>query len=137
MVCTYLVSLLGGQLSTVLQFRNLDYAMERCVLHVVVPRASGEFNPDVRLSDPSNVDIWLLDGRVELSRYVTGSTDYAPPRQMLLTTLSVSEATSSVSESFFCRTGEYTTVELTCAPGFLGCTVDFWQDERAKPRGGE
>ncbi len=111
--------------------------MERCVLHIEIPRATGKFDPDVKLSDPSHVDVWLLDARTELSRYITGSTDYAPPRRDLMATLAISNTSASISETFICRTGEYTTIELTCAPNFVGCAVHFWQDRRVKPRAGE
>ncbi len=38
------------QVLTVVQLRNIDYAMdamERCVLHTVIPERNGTFDPDV------------------------------------------------------------------------------------------
>lgn len=120
-----------------MQFRNLDYAMERCVLNIVLPQPTVHFDPAVRLSDPSLVDVWLLDAPTELSRYISGSMDYAPKRRELLTTLTFSHAGLSHSSDFPCTSGMFTTLELTCSPTSSGCSVDFWQDQRAKPVGGE
>ncbi len=124
------------QVSTVVQFRNIDYAMERCVLTIVLPERNGTFDPNVKLADPSVVDVWLLDGPTEFSRYIRGSMDYAPKRRELLTTLTFSRSGPSRSNEFHCTSGEFTTLELTCSPTNAGCSVDFWQDQRAKPLGG-
>ena len=120
-----------------MQFRNLDYAMERCVLNIILPERNEDFDPDVKLADPSIVDVWLLDAPTEFSKYIKGSMDRAPKRRELLTTLTFSHAGSSRSSEFHCTSGEFTTLELTCSPAHKGCSVDFWQDQRAKPLGGE
>ncbi|KAI0787539.1 hypothetical protein C8Q74DRAFT_1315427 [Fomes fomentarius] len=128
--------LVNDKVSTVVQFRNIDYAMERCVLNIVLPERNGTFDPNVKLADPSIVDVWLLDGPTEFSRYIRGSMDYAPKRRELLTTLTFSRSGPSRSSEFHCTSGEFTTLELTCSPTNAGCGVDFWQDQRAKPLGG-
>ncbi|KAI0759040.1 hypothetical protein C8Q74DRAFT_1359986 [Fomes fomentarius] len=128
--------LVNDKVSTVVQFRNIDYAMERCVLHTVIPERNGTFDPDVTLADPSMVDVWLLDGPTEFSRYIRGSMEYAPKRRELLTTLTFSRSEPSRSSEFHCTSGEFTTLELTCSPANAGCSVEFWQDQRAKPLGG-
>ena len=126
------------QVSTVLQFRNMDYAMEHCVLHFEIPQGGRHLEPDIRLvPDPSEVDVWVLDMETEMSRHIRGSMDYAPARKHLLTTLRMSMTGQSQSEMFECRSGMYTTVELACSTGERGCDVDFWQSKRAKPIGGE
>lgn len=119
------------------QFRHLDYAMERCVVNITIPQQDGHFDPAVKLADPSMVDVWVLDAPTELSRYISGSMERAPARRELLTTLTVSRSEASHSSEFHCTSGKFTTVELACSPTHPGCSVDFWQDQRAKPIGGK
>ena len=126
-----------GQVSTVVQFRHLDYAMERCVLNITIPQPDGHFDPAVKLTNPSMIDVWVLDSLTEFSRYITGSMGNAPSRRELLTTLIVFWSESSHSSAFHCESGEFTTLELVCAPSDPHCSVDFWQDQRAKPIGGQ
>ena len=111
--------------------------MERCVLNITIPQQDGHFDPAVKLADPSIIDVWVLDAPTELSRYISGSMDRAAPRQELLTTLTVSRSETSHSSEFHCKSGEFTTLELVCAPSHADCSVDFWQDQRAKPIGGK
>lgn len=120
-----------------MQFRNLDYGMERCALHFEVPSPFERFDPMVNLTEHSQTDVWVLDSPVELSRYIPGSMEHAPKRRSLLTTLRFSAIESAHFGTFDCPSGEFTTLELTCSPMSLPCNVDFWQDKRAKPRGGE
>ncbi|KAH9945107.1 uncharacterized protein BXZ73DRAFT_96098 [Epithele typhae] len=124
--------------STVLQFRNMDYLMERCVLHWDAPRFSAGFpNPDIRIDpSPARVDVWLLEREREMSRYLPGSTDFAPARRRLLTTMAVADGAPSESVPFVCPSQKYTTVELTCPAGGGACGVDFWQNRRVHPPGG-
>ncbi len=62
--------------------------------------------------------------------------DCAPKRRGPLTTLTFSRSGPSRSIELHCRSGEFTTLELTCSPANAGCNVDLWQDQRAKPLGG-
>ncbi|RDX57165.1 hypothetical protein OH76DRAFT_1335028 [Lentinus brumalis] len=129
--------LVTDKVSTVVQFRHLDYAMERCVVNITIPQQDGHFDPAVKLADPSMVDVWVLDAPTELSRYISGSMERAPARRELLATLTVSRSEASHSSEFHCTSGKFTTVELACSPTHPGCSVDFWQDQRAKPIGGK
>lgn len=111
--------------------------MELCVLHIEIPQKTEEFNPEVKLTDPSVVDVWLLDAPTEMSRIIVGSMDHAPARRELLASITFSHATDSHSDEFQCDSGGFTTLELVCTTTESGCNVDFWQDQRAKPIGGE
>ena len=117
----------------------MDYLMEHCVLHYDIPHSDSVrgFEPSVVLRpDPSTVDVWRLDMDSEISRYIKGSMDFAPARKQLLATLIMSTMESSQSEVFPCPSGKYTTLEVAC-PLAGACGVDFWQNQRANPRGGE
>ncbi|KAI0667428.1 hypothetical protein C8Q78DRAFT_982017 [Trametes maxima] len=128
--------------STFLQFRNIDYAMERCVIVVDVPNRLDEYSPETTLDDPTVVDIWHVDVdvRTEISPYTGGASMHNAPRRLdLLVTLTFSLANTSRSQEFRCPSGEFTAVELACSGrGGLPresskCFVDFWQDRRARP----
>ncbi|KXN85056.1 hypothetical protein AN958_11729 [Leucoagaricus sp. SymC.cos] len=120
------------EISTVLQFRHYDYAMEKCTLKAVIPdyAENKPFNDNI-------VDIWLLDTSDEISAQLPNTWTHAPERRNLLTSLTISP-TSDPSYEFDCRSNEFTTFELACpsSPN-LRCHVDFWQDRRKLPTGGE
>ncbi|TBU45696.1 hypothetical protein BD309DRAFT_955564 [Dichomitus squalens] len=105
----------SDKVSTVVQFRNLDDAMERGALYIELPQQSKSFNSEVNITDPSVVDVWLLNATIELSHDVGGSMDYASARRELLTTLTVSHAASSHSDEFHSVSGAFTTLELVCS----------------------
>ncbi|KAM5531783.1 hypothetical protein V8D89_014553 [Ganoderma adspersum] len=48
---------ISHEVSTIIQFRNLDYGMERCALHFEVPSPFGRFDPMVNLMEYSQADI--------------------------------------------------------------------------------
>ena len=126
------------QTSTVVQFRNMDFAMEHCVLHVEVPRPGDGFDPAVRMApNPSRIEVWMLAMDTEMSRYIPGSMKNAPSRRRLLTVLEVSTTKPSQSDTFVCPSGQYTTLELAC-PTHSGssCNVDFWQSKSIDQRAG-
>lgn len=119
------------QVSSIIQFRHLDYAMERCSLNAVIPEyvENGSSNGNM-------IDIWLLDTSVEISRQLSHSWASAPKRRRRLTSLTLTSS-SAVSYDFHCPSNEFTTLELSC-PSFPNrpCHVDFWQDRRRVPIGG-
>ena len=113
--------------------------MEHCVLHVEVPRPADGFDPAVRITpSPSRLEVWTLAMDTEMSRYIPGSMNNAPPRRRLMTELEVSTTKPSQSDVFVCPSGQYTTLEFAC-PVHSGspCNVDFWQRKSTEQRGGE
>ncbi|KZT07895.1 uncharacterized protein LAESUDRAFT_724363 [Laetiporus sulphureus 93-53] len=127
---------ISSETSTIVQFRNLDYAMERCILTALLPRHTEPFDPQVSLRDPSTVDVWELDTTTEIARYIPDTWHRAAKRRQLFTTLEFSHAGPSNSSEFHCPSNEFTTLEFACSPTKPDCSVDFWQDQRAVPRGG-
>ncbi|OSC96433.1 hypothetical protein PYCCODRAFT_1379207 [Trametes coccinea BRFM310] len=118
--------------STLVQFRNLDYAMEHCVLNLSLPVKSDRFDPALSVVDSSLVDIWMLEDSEELTFDIHGLVDKAPQRQELLAMLRYSTTRSVQTQEFHCPSGAFTTLELACSPDASTCHVDFWQDRRAK-----
>ncbi|KAL6299315.1 hypothetical protein BKA93DRAFT_829974 [Sparassis latifolia] len=122
--------------STILQFRNLDYAMERCVLTLTLPLKTDVLDPAISIHDPSILDVWVLNASLELSPHITGTWKHAPARRSLLATFAVSLDNLSLSGEFHCPSEEFTTLELACSSTVSACRVDFWQNLRLVPIGG-
>ncbi|EMD39079.1 hypothetical protein CERSUDRAFT_47452 [Gelatoporia subvermispora B] len=126
------------EVSTIVQFRNIDFRMERCTLVVSIPVHTDTFDPAVKLQSPSAVDVWILDASAELSPRNSGKWGLAPGRRTLFTTLSFDAMENNTSSEFYCPSGEFTTLELTCSRDkFSNCEVDFWQERHVIPRAGK
>ncbi|KAH9902686.1 hypothetical protein C8Q73DRAFT_785335 [Cubamyces lactineus] len=129
--------LVTDKVSTVAQFRNLDYAMESCVLVMSLPAVSATYDPKISLSPDSVIDVWILDESVELAQDIRGPLGRAAARRELLATLPFPASGAAQTKEFLCPSRAFTTIELTCSPGAgSSCHVDFWQDRRGKPIGG-
>jgi len=121
--------------STVVQFRNLDFGMEKCVLHVIAPPKTMKHNPETRIDPSSRLDVWLLDSTTEISVYLPGSWDHAPARRTKLATFSFSEGAKLSSGEFRCVSGQFSTFEFSCSKETTNCFVDFWQVKGAPLNG--
>ncbi|KZV85741.1 hypothetical protein EXIGLDRAFT_584994, partial [Exidia glandulosa HHB12029] len=51
--------------STVMQFRAMDWGMEKCVLHLAVP-AMDHAGANVSMGESTIVDVWKLDETAEI-----------------------------------------------------------------------
>ncbi|KAI0325288.1 hypothetical protein GY45DRAFT_1356810 [Cubamyces sp. BRFM 1775] len=123
--------------STVTQFRNLDYAMESCILIMSLPAVNAAYDPKISLSPDSLIDVWILDEAVELAQDVRGPLGRAAARRELLATLHFPASGATQTKEFLCPSRAFTTIELTCSSrAGSSCHVDFWQDRRGKPIGG-
>lgn len=121
------------------QFRNLDYAMESCILNISLPVETARFHPDINLTPTSVISVWSLEDTGEWAQDIRGraARTRAPARRTLVATLPFPTSGSQQSKSFRCPSGAFTTLELVCSRTASTCSVDFWQDRRAKPAGGE
>jgi hypothetical protein len=118
---------LEPQISTIVQFRHIDYGMEHCTLNHSVPPQSD--------SKPSVVEVWELDIAVEISRYMGDTWKTAAPRRRMLTTMHFPP--NGDTYSFNCPSNEFSTFELACPLQSTTCQVDCWQDQRAEPITGD
>ncbi|KAI0067446.1 hypothetical protein BV25DRAFT_1819784 [Artomyces pyxidatus] len=100
------------EISTIVQFRAIDYGMENCTLTLALPAP----HSDVQL------DVWALSTSTRLD-VRTLSWKTRPPR-----TERVGHATNLIGEVTFtpfqCSSGSYHTFEVSCATGG-DCAVDF------------
>ncbi|KAF8055312.1 hypothetical protein FPV67DRAFT_854273 [Lyophyllum atratum] len=121
------------EMSTVAQFRHLDYGMERCRLLVKVPMPSDILDTAIQITDRSMIDVWTLDSPDELTPYTIW--EHAPARKAHFTTLTISERGEASSPEYRCPSGLFSTFEFVCSDTGKPCHVDFWQNKE-KPHGG-
>lgn len=111
--------------STVVQFRAIDYGMENCSL-ALAPSAEGAAGVDVEL------DVWALaDAPRRPGRRLNANLDVRtltwasrPERKEHIGTLSVVGGSTGETRMFACPSGSYHTLEIACATT-RGCDVDI------------
>ncbi|KAI0803207.1 hypothetical protein BC629DRAFT_1591291 [Irpex lacteus] len=103
-----------SDISTISQYRILDWGMENCTISVTLPPSSDMFTKLHVLSTPAYVNVWVLVGAEELD---FGVMTYAtkPQRRFLLGTLSVAAGETVTSPSFRCLTASYLAIEIESA----------------------
>lgn len=121
------------QNTSLLQFRVKDWAMERCVITFILPKRSESFEPFPMLTDPSWVDVWILDKTTEMSRHIPGSMEIVARRKRLLATAQITTQGAHNIAEFPCLSNTFITVELACTPSSAECFVDFWQSPNVRP----
>ena len=130
-----------------IQFFAGDYGMERCSFELRVPtitpatdlNANSEDNatmPSVSVGANTKIEVWRAstpDGEALAAHEFTWAT--RPARGELLATWDVVPNATFASREFECRSLEYQTFELACAPGpgREGCLVDMWPQTRYTP----
>ncbi|TFY61698.1 hypothetical protein EVJ58_g4354 [Rhodofomes roseus] len=111
----------SGTMHTVLQFRVMDYGMERCALALRLPFIESN------TSKPVDLDICALDVSRQLNlRTLSWST--RPPCKNLVGTLRGGAGEEVRLPEFSCKWGELYTYEVSCAAESPACDVDVWAD---------
>ena len=116
----------------------MDFGMERCTLSLVVPPSSvlqeARSNKTVTYLPATSINIW----RVKASEEVSPSSlswNHRPPRDSLLTTMSISSGENTLeSPEFHCPSRSLQSFELSCATP--NCHLQFQQDAK-EPRLGK
>lgn len=126
--------IISPNITTIVQFRTLDYGMERCTLHASLPDKTDALDPAATIVHPSTLDIWRLNIDYEITRHRPESWKFAPLRKSLFGTFEFPQGEDWASDDFHCRSLSYTTLEFTCSTKTPDCHVDFWQD-RASANG--
>lgn len=122
--------LVSSQISTVAQFRTLDFGMERCVLSLMVPSSSAlqeaRSNKTVTYLPATSLNIWRLKASGDIDRKSLSWIN-RPPRDTLLTTMSISPGQNTFeSPEFHCPSRSLQNFELSCATP--KCHLQFQQD---------
>ncbi|KAI0056930.1 hypothetical protein BV25DRAFT_1995275 [Artomyces pyxidatus] len=114
----------SSDISTIVQFRVLDYGMENCSLALTIP-AAGHGEAHLAVSelheDKAHLDVWALSASTKLDLQ-TLSWQTRPSRAAHIGRLSASYNQTHQLPSFSCRSGSYQTFELSCAGS--GCGID-------------
>ncbi|KAI0056934.1 hypothetical protein BV25DRAFT_1920577 [Artomyces pyxidatus] len=113
------------EVSTIVQFRAMDYGMENCSLALTIPPPE-EDSADVIVSelreDKARVDVWALSTSSRLDLQML-SLKTRPPRAAHVGVLAASYNETHQLPSFSCRSGSYHAFELSCAGS--GCGLDI------------
>ncbi|KAJ7160002.1 hypothetical protein C8R43DRAFT_1124367 [Mycena crocata] len=126
--------LVTNQVSTIVQFRSLDFQMEQCIAMLVTPSPTDEQkfpNKNVSSSiEPFPLEIYSLREAVDLDPYAL-SWSTRPARGEILTTLGFLPGQENVLESpaFDCPARTLITLEIHCATP--NCHLRFRQDKKA------
>ncbi|THH08337.1 hypothetical protein EW146_g9026 [Bondarzewia mesenterica] len=123
-------------LSTIAEFRVLDYAMERCRIAITLPlrnTSNADFNSqNLR---PSNVHVWRLDTREGPVDPRVLSWRTMPHRATFLGALTANAGSTARTAEFACEQGALVQVEFSCSPTEEdmesgSCFLDFWQEPK-------
>lgn len=109
--------------SVILQFRMLDFGMERCWFTLSVDPSTYRYHSD------SKLDIWQLDAPKRIDPYKS-SWSTRPARKQLFTTLTLNKDTKLYeSPEFACPSRSLQTFEVACS-GKAACSLEFRQDAK-------
>lgn len=116
-------------MSTVAQFRTLDWGMENCTIEIVLPPTTTDTTTLKQIHDPSTLSLWLLDpsGELDVKRL---SYSTKPARVASLGRLTVTSGMNVTSMGFICPRDAFPTIEVECASA--QCAVDVIHTGRSE-----
>ncbi|THU78138.1 hypothetical protein K435DRAFT_737865 [Dendrothele bispora CBS 962.96] len=121
------------QISTIVQFRVIDYGMEDCELVLKVPPNSQPnstkwVSTDFRSEKVAQVDVWSLSTEVQLDfRSLSWTT--RPKRSSHVGRLDGSTGNNQIISRFHCPWGSYHTFEFSCDTSDCGIDVTNFSKE--------
>ncbi|KAH9834556.1 uncharacterized protein C8Q71DRAFT_711052 [Rhodofomes roseus] len=121
------------RVSTIVQFRAIDFGMERCELQLTTkPQTSASIS-----SKPFTLEIFRLNSTIPLdARALTYKT--RPPHVSKVAAVQMNGAVDTHwHRSFGCASDEVLTFELACQPTLDDgeCRVEWWQNKSDPPTG--
>lgn len=118
------MSTIGRQISTIAQFRVMDYGMEKCSLAFHLPDSPTPYlDPIISTTSGEDaiVDVWLLSPNGPLDpRSLTWSSK--PTARLHLGTLSIAHNRATSLPPLPCTSNSFQAYQLTCVSD--GCLVD-------------
>ncbi|KAF9017602.1 hypothetical protein BDZ89DRAFT_888824, partial [Hymenopellis radicata] len=118
------------EVSSVAQFRVLDWGMEHCTVNVAIP-SSEEMEDYMDFSivngGSATIDIWMLEGREDLREH-TLTWRTRPKRVILHETWTVKPGSILESKKFDCPSMSSQVLEFSC--GGAACDITFRQDPK-------
>ncbi|TFK50663.1 hypothetical protein OE88DRAFT_282959 [Heliocybe sulcata] len=133
---------ISSVVSTVVQFRALDFGMEDCELSIALPSdVEGKNISLPRTGSTNDVDIWHLGGHDPIdAKKLSWST--RPDRVRKIATVDL-QAGTLFSQRFHCHQDSVHLLEIACASKSPSCGIEWWQDmqdmspgEQAAPSSG-
>lgn len=115
----------AAQISTIVQFRAIDYGMETCELKLTM-------NPDTvtqMSSSPFELEVFRLNATIPLDRK-TANYKTRPPRLAKVASIRVNPRLNTTwHRNFGCASDEVLTFEVACQPDIEGadCHLEWWQ----------
>jgi len=126
---------LSREISTVLQFRTLDFGFERCSLAIRLPSLEERLpNPEPYvfrgMGDSLQVNVWALETTQRPLDAQTLSSNRRPVRRDLLATLDVQPGVQVQLPDFHCPSGTFHAFEVTCGDDSSDeCELDVWSNQ--------
>ena len=117
-----------SKVSTIGQFRAIDYGMEKCSLRLKAPQMNSTTVNIYIDGGNAMLDIWQLSTDKRLTGKV--SWDSKPPRNRLVSTVNLSYGKDITLYDFRCVPGTFHTFEVACHGA--SCHVDgtWWKGGR-------
>ncbi|KAK0241474.1 hypothetical protein EDD85DRAFT_400915 [Armillaria nabsnona] len=110
----------NDEVSTIAQFRVLDFGMENCTIEIATPSHSAY--TDIMSGDAVSLDVWSIPHATrKLNMKLVSYSSFSVTRSFLGSLL-VSREGLSQTPTFSCASGSYHTIEITCSEP--GCSVD-------------
>ncbi|KAK0486109.1 hypothetical protein IW261DRAFT_1453804 [Armillaria novae-zelandiae] len=111
----------NNELSTIAQFRVLDFGMENCTVAIATPSHSAYI--DVMFGDAVSLDVWSIPHATRKLNMKSVSYSSLSATRSFLGSLLVSPEGLSQTPAFNCGSGSYHTFEINCS--HPGCSVDI------------
>ena len=115
------------KVTTIVQFRAIDFGMERCELQLAIQPQVSDITPK-----PFTLEIFRLNSTLPLDTQAL-TYDTRPPRVSKVTAVEVNRAVvTHWSRNFACASDEVLTFELACIPTLDDgdCRVEWWQNKK-------
>ncbi|TEB18523.1 hypothetical protein FA13DRAFT_1745664 [Coprinellus micaceus] len=125
-----------GSVSSVAQFRLVDFGYENCSFALFLRSNSGDVAEAILPHSPTPVNIWLHDDAPQIpSGSLSYNTLYRRSRttRRLHETVELQSTRNTEGRTFPCPSGTLLTVEVSCHVFNVGdgqhqCHVEFWND---------
>ncbi|KAK0195718.1 hypothetical protein F5146DRAFT_301718 [Armillaria mellea] len=111
----------NDEVSTIAQFRVLDFGMENCTIAIMTPSHSAY--TDIISGDAVSLDVWSIPHATRKLNMKSVSYSSFSVTRSFLGSLLVSREGFSQTPAFICGLGSYHTFEITCS--HPGCSVDI------------
>jgi len=122
---------------TILQYRSIDFGMEKCTLRLLLPASRDETLNDFSVVNGTNLDVCLLN--LPNPRNIGSVTWKQAPSCSYIGSLLVKPGGESTLynkngtlSEFSCPWGSWYTFRVSCSSLMPSCNLDVWSDDKDK-----